>query len=78
MRIDRTDRLEPSDRAVSHERPPIAPDTVPTGVPPERPFSPSPPDVQPGSPGEAPMPGVPPEVGPGIGPVEVPPLGPGG
>ncbi len=78
MRIDRSARPESSGPAGPTERPPIAPDTVPTGVPPERPFAPTPPDVQPGAPGEAPMPGVPPEVGPWIAPVEVPPPGPGG
>jgi hypothetical protein len=78
MRIDRSARPAASGPAAPTERPPIQPDTVPTGVPPERPFSPPPPDVQPGSPGEVPMPGVPPEVAPAIAPVEVPPLGPGG
>jgi hypothetical protein len=57
------------------ERPPMPPDTVPTGVPPERPFSPSSPDVWPGTPAESPVPGLPPEVGPAIAPVEVPPPG---
>jgi hypothetical protein len=64
------------DPAAPPERPPMQPDTVPTGVPPERPFSPSTPDVWPGAPPESPTPGLPPEVGPSIAPVEVPPLGP--
>lgn len=54
----------------------MQPDTVPTRVPPERPVTPSSPDLRPGAPPESPTPGLPPEVGPSIAPVEVPPLGP--
>ena len=69
-------RTSETPRPPGHPQP--APDTVPTTVPPERPFSPEAPDVMPGAPHESPVPGLPPEVGPAIAPVEVPPLGPGG
>lgn len=71
-------RPDPANPASPPERMPPTPDTVPTGVPPERPFSPEAPDVMPGAPHESPVPGLPPEVGPAIAPVEVPPLDPGG
>lgn len=74
------DTHEPTIGFLAHavpEAPPPQPDTVPTGVPAERPVLPAGPDAAPGStPQESPMPGLPPEIGPGATPAEVPITGP--